>query len=153
MKTLIVFIIIGLCFGFTDFFKVERNPLFELSNVERVCFVSAESYQNKSVEVVPCGDKFFNFCSLSVAKDNLDSFKKNIDGLQFYLNESTLEELVLQLNCQKVETSAIDGMTIYYGYTPYYQDSVYLDGKKVNIQIVLKEGKVVVGFPMILTGY
>ena len=35
----------------------------------------------------------------------------------------------------------------------FYADEKELDGKKVNVQIVKKDGKVILGFPMIMTGF
>lgn len=154
MKKILVFILILTCLCSTMLVKNETNPLYSLENVEKVCFVSASDFQEiDDVESVACGDKFFNFCTLDVAKQNLENLNNNSDAVQFYLNGNDVDKLFKQTKCQIVSTSQIEDLTVYCGYTPYCQTCVYLDGKKVNMQVAVADGNIVVGFPMILTGY
>lgn len=153
MKKLIVFGLVLLCLVSTLSVKIETNPLFALKNVEKVCFVSNTKMIEDDVETVVCGDKYFNFCSLSVAKENLKKIEKDLDGIQFYLQNTSFEELTKQLKLQIVTSNQIEGLTIICGYTPYFQDCIYLDNKKVNVQIAVKSNEIVAGFPAILTGY
>ena len=44
-------------------------------------------------------------------------------------------------------------MTIYYGYTSKYSDFRLINGKKINIQIAFTEYGVMLGLPLILTGF
>lgn len=133
--------------------KQEINPLFETSGVEKVCFISSDKHDKEGVEAVICGDKFFNFCSLETAKKYLESLQKNADGIQFYFEDLNLDKLFKKIKYQPVTKTNLDEMTIYCGYSPYYQSCVMLQNKKVNVQVAVMDGEVVVGFPMILTGY
>lgn len=153
MKKLIVFILILCCIASTAFVKVETNPLFSLSGVEKVCFISSQKYESVDLECVENGDKFFNFCTLENAKENLSEYQKYMDGMQFYLKNSSYEALKNRLKIELVSVQEVDGMKIYCGYTPYVQFNILLNDKKVNIQIAEKADEIVVGFPLILTGY
>ena len=47
----------------------------------------------------------------------------------------------------------LENMTILYGYNPTLTDYYYLDGEKTNLQIVLKEIEVMIGYPIIFAGF
>ncbi len=47
----------------------------------------------------------------------------------------------------------VDGVTSYYCYTPQWQESVYVAGKKVNLHIAVGESGCVIGYPIIFGGY
>ncbi len=154
MKKILIFVLILSCLCSTLLVKNETNPIFNFENVEKVCFVSASDFQEiDDVESISCGGKFFNYCTLGVAKQNLSKLNKNSDAVQFYLSDDDVDTLFKQMKFEIVSTSQIESLTIYCGYTPYCQTCVYLDGKKVNMQLAVCEGYIVVGFPMILTGY
>lgn len=153
MKKMLVFVLILVFLCLTSLVKFEENPLWKFDNIGKVCFVSAENYQSDEIESVKCGDKFFNFCSLKTAKERIKLLSKNADGMQFYLQNGALDTIFDKLKYQQVSQVDIDDLTVYCGYTPYFQDCVYLDGKKVNVQIAAIGDDVIVGFPMILTGY
>ena len=53
----------------------------------------------------------------------------------------------------KQQQQEFEDFKIYYRYTPYEQDCVYIENKKVNLQIVFKSNEIVAGLPLILTGY
>lgn len=125
--------------------------MFSLNAVEEICFVSNERFEG--FNQVECGNKIFNYGTLSQAKNNLSALKQKSDSFQFCLEEIELDSLFKLLKFQEIKTSEIDDIMIIYGYTPYGEKSIYLDGKKVNVQIAVRENKLIVGFPMILTGY
>lgn len=150
MKKLIVFILILGCLTSTLFIKSWNNPIYNMAGVERACIVSGVQY--KDMESVECGQVYFNFCTYSQAKEKLNSADP-IKCLQLYFNNLTVEELMKTLRMDVVKTEEVENMTIYCGYSPYWSDCIYLDGKKVNVQIAVKEGSIIAGFPAILTGY
>ena len=49
--------------------------------------------------------------------------------------------------------SLINGQEIYMGYSKNFDDFVWIDGKKVNLQIASIQNGYVVGIPLILTGF
>lgn len=153
MKKLIVFLFLLCAMSSTAFFKFDKNPLFSLDGVQQVCFVSNSEIQNERVSCVHCGDLVFNYCSLATAKANLKEFQKNVKAVQFYFSEVDVDQLISTLKATIVSETEVEGMTVIMAYTPYYSDSVLVDGKKVNLQIACKEKQVIAGFPAILTGF
>ena len=155
MKKLVIFILILCCLCGTMFVKTQTNPLFLHKDVESVCFASATNYEkeNLDVESVACGDVFFNYCSLSTARQNLQKLKKNATCIQFYLADSDIIDLLGELKCQNITESQFDNICLYSGYSPFCQSAVFVDGKKTNVQIAVSNDEIVIGFPVILTGY
>lgn len=137
----------------TGFVKVDKNPLWKMTNIEKVCFVCDKDFKNEDIESVQCGDVFFNFCSLEVARKNIEMFKKDMSAMQFYLKNQDLTALKKMIKYKSIFQTNLENMTVYCGYSPYGQESVCVDGQKINMQIAVRESDVVVGFPIILTGY
>lgn len=153
MKKLVIFILILVCTVSSLFVKNDINPIFNLSNVEKVCIVSASNLQyGEDIESVACGDKYFNYCSLEIAKTKIKEIGNNFDAIQFYLS-GEIDKFLSKMKFEQISTSRIENIDIYYGYTPYYQDCIFVDGKKVNMQVAVVDGSIIAGFPMILTGY
>ena len=83
----------------------------------------------------------------------MQMFKKDMSAVQFYLKNQDLKALQKKLKYKHISQTNLENLTVYCGYSPYGQDSVYVDGQKVNIQIAVGEDLIIVGFPLILTGY
>ncbi len=150
MKKLVVFLfIIALVVGGFSFDN-RGFGLFEVEGVDNVCFVSGTQYVG--FESVKVGEKFFNYCSFEEAKEKAKCLKE-CDAVQFYANESNLGTILSKIRFQELYSENLEGIEITYGFSPCYPTSIFLDGKKVNVQVAKKDGRVVVGFPMILTGY
>lgn len=151
MKRLIVFLfIIALVAGGFSFVD-KAEAIFMASGVDRVCFVSSTKYDG-DFETVQCGDKFFNYCTSEQARENAALVKK-ADAVQFYAEQDKLENLLRQIHFQELYNETVEGIEICYGYSPCYSSAVLLEGKKVNVQVAKVDGQVIVGFPMIMTGY
>ena len=152
MKKLVVFVLLLACLGATFVFKNEKNPIFSLP-AEEVCFVDEKSYADKfSIETVQCGDLIFNFCSLKDARANVDKIG-DFKAVQFYFSSISVDKILDCLKADIISKEEVEGLEIVNAYTPYFSKSVNIKNKKVNLQIALKEGQIVVGFPMLLTGY
>ena len=151
MKKLFVFLLLICCLGATFAFKNENNPIFSLDGIEKVCFVDDEKYEIMDVQAVNCGDLTFNFCSLSEAKENIS--KINFKAVQLYFSDISTQKLLKTLKASVISEENVQNISIVNAYTPYFSDSVLVENKKVNLQIAVKDGQVVAGFPMILTGF
>ena len=75
------------------------------------------------------------------------------DSFQFYIENLQLSQLLDILKFEECSCSKLEGLIVYCGYTPYAKKHVVLEGEKVNVQIAVKDDKLIAGFPMILTGY
>ena len=151
MKKVLVFVFLLCCLGATFVFKNGKNPIFSLP-AEEVCFVDEEDCSDLlEAETVRCGDLIFHFCSLEKAKENFDKIK--FEAVQFYFSSIQVDEVLRLLKADVISEENVDGLKIVNAYTPYFSKSVFVENKKVNLQIASRENKIVAGFPMLLTGY
>ena len=79
-------------------------------------------------------------------------YSDQIKGFNLYFSEN-VEQIIQTLSGQIYRSQDVEGMKIYYGYTNLYNDFRYVSGKKINVQIAEQEKQVIVGFPLILTGF
>ena len=71
----------------------------------------------------------------------------------FGVNEKSLSSFFEKFDCQNISSKSVLGGCLYEAYTPYFLKSVNDGGKKVNIQLFCKDGEIVVGLPLIFTGF
>lgn len=150
MKKLVVFILLLCCLAATFAFKNEMNPIFAL-DAQKVCIV-ADKTCNFQTETVQCGDLIFNFCPASVARENISKLG-DFEAIQVYFLDISVDEILKTMHANVISKESVGEIEIVNAYTPYFGKSVQMSGKKVNLQIAAKSGEVIVGFPMILTGY
>lgn len=151
MKKMIVFMLLLASFVCVGVLKKQNETIFALDGVQKVCFVSDEKYPN--LEFSTCGDMFFNFCTLQEAQQNLKEFSQKAQAVQLYFENIDLQSLLKSLKASKVSTTEIDHLNVIVAYTPFFDDCILINGKKVNLQIAEKDGKLIAGFPAILTGF
>lgn len=136
--------------GLSYFAKNKELPLFYLDSTKEVCLVVDNSV-SLSGESVDCGSKKFVYMSKEEALEAVSN--TNFDAIQFYLEDITLEDIINDMKAEKVSTQEVENVEIIYCYTPLFADSIIMNGKKVNMQIVIKDKEIIAGFPLILTGY
>lgn len=69
------------------------------------------------------------------------------------LESEQMNALKNYLNMTNFYTQTLQDKTIIYGYTSKFNQCEFVDGKKINVQIVVDEYQILVGFPMIMTGF
>ena len=146
------FLLIAVCLCMIIPSKMKKGVISLAEDVQQVCLIADENLEQENVESVICGDMIFNYCTLDIAKKSINELT-NIKGIQFEFKEKTEEDLLKMFKANKVLEEEVDGMSIKYCFTPYYDKYVLLEEKKINLQLAFKEGKIVAGFPLILTGY
>ena len=150
MKKILVFIFIALIIGVSYFVKNTYNPLFTLAETYKVCLI-VKGDSLKKGEITSCGDVDFVYLT---KEEGLDAVKKiPVEGLEFYLNGVSSDEVLKILEATVIEQSEVQGIRLIYAYSPFYQDAVIIDGKKVNLQLAFDGNNIIAGFPLILTGY
>lgn len=106
--------------------------------------------------VVPMGNEWMASCQLA-----------NSPSLSGYAVRGQMAELPItpqlteQLKAFKTQTKFLQAYTeelltvgsCEYGYSPLIKNYLVINGKKINVQIVYKDGYVVVGTPVILGSY
>ncbi len=68
-------------------------------------------------------------------------------------DEGFVERVLQEQNACVLFTEEVCGVRSYYCYTPRWQESVYLQGGKVNLHIAVGETGCVIGYPIIFGGY
>lgn len=150
MKRLLVFIVIAIFISLTCFVKDSSNPLFTLAETDRVCLIVEDGSLSEG-EIIDSGSVDFVYMS---KEEGLKAIKQvRVQGLEFYLSDISLDDVLQLLKADVVEKSEIGGLNLIYAYSPFYQDNITMDGKKVNVQLALKGDEIIAGFPIILTGY
>jgi len=153
MKKLIVFLLILAMLFPTLAFKNDKNPLFLVEGLEKVCFVSSCEIEDDGFENVQSGDLYFNFCGGDIAELKYDIYKKDAEAVQFYYKNIELFKLFDSLKFDIVEECVVEQVQVYFGYSPYLSNSFLYENKKVNLQFAITDGYVIVGYPIILTGF
>ena len=137
-----VILLIGVCV-----FKENDYALF--NGFSRVIVVSEQeqSYQNYLTN----GNQYYY-----IFDENADV--KQLLGQSFvsynfyYSSDFNIEKFISNLDfCY--QGGDVEGYKLYYGYYCGFNDFRYVDGKKVNIQIALTQSEIIVGLPLITTGY
>lgn len=150
MKKIVAFVLVLLMVGLTYFAKNKEIPLFNLNSITKVCFVVDENEKILG-DITQCGTKKFVYMSLDEAREKVGKIK--FDAVQFYFDKDVLKDVLEEMKAEKISSQKVQNVDIEYYYSPLFQDSVLIEGKKANMQIALKEGEVIAGLPLILTGY
>lgn len=136
MKLFLCFLVlIGVIVPFYNF---QNDNIFSLTKAECITFVKEED-----------GKQFFEEGCLD--KNNVVELNSSV-GIIFK-TKLTTDELKRNLNIRIIKKETIEDLEISYGCTPYYSKKILLDGKAANVQIVEKEGYVIVGMPIIYSGF
>ena len=126
---------------------------FDYQGVEKVAVVSTQALQLENAGIIQNGGQ--NIYSLSV-EDYLrqKDLIKDYDGLVFFYPQGTSFEKLKDIwQISWHYKSKMEQMQIVYAFSPLVEDFVFLSGKKVNFQIAWSQSGVMVGLPLILTGF
>ncbi|MBQ8444461.1 MAG: hypothetical protein IJX25_03825 [Clostridia bacterium] len=107
---------------------------------DKECFCSGNEYYS-SFE----GDELINLL------EDINQYE-NVKGVNLYFsNDVPLNYFQSQIDYLESET--IENVGLLLGYCKDYNDFVWTEGKKINVQLAKIENGWVLGFPMILTGF
>lgn len=150
MKRMIVFLLLIMLLGGILVFK-ENHRLDEF-DYYKVTLVSKDYNDSLKAYASQNGNQYYyTFDNTQSDHLNLDSLK--LDGIVYYINSSfNINKYLNRLDFFYQGKSA-EGYQIYYGYDADLKDFVFVDGKKINVQLVKRSEDIVLGMPLILTGY
>lgn len=150
MKKLAIFLIVGVLISLVGF--IPRDNVFDLEGIESAKFVmTAETAQNEGLDFVQSGEDAIVEIKQSDLKEKYQKYSPKSVVLEFKKGKTQYITDFLKLSLASEQK--IDGMKIIYGYTSSYKDSQFIDGKKINVMLVEKDDCVLVGFPIIMTGF
>ncbi len=78
-----------------------------------------------------------------------------VDGVSVSFNgdERDVQKLLKRLWVKEYSRLQLNGVFVICGYSPRLTGGIHLDGKRVNVQIALRDGTVTVGSPLIFGSY
>ena len=129
------------------------SPKVQYDGLEKVCFVTSGEVDFQDEKVLTSGNQ--SYVTVDAARaDEIRKQLAQIDGYILYFSPKTsVESLLEQFFDYKNPSYLLAGYTIYDGYTSKYFDFCMLNGRKYNVQLAVTPEAIIVGFPMILTGF
>ena len=130
-----------------------KGDIFDIPNAKAcIMLTSAEKAIKEELDFVDSGaDAVVEFEDISKAKDCYQ--KLSPKSIIFTFDSQNVQKAQDFLSISSSSIQNLENMTIIYGYTSKFNDSVMIDGKKVNVQIVIKQSEALIGFPLIMIGY
>lgn len=150
MKKFIVFVLLSVFLFSVSLFKSEFD-FSKFNNVNVQVFLSNKDYkQLNNYSTIDNGQGAIIYCDYIDYK-NIKSNCSDISGVTFIFDgdKNTLLQLKNSLNVSVLKSSQNE----FTGYTNYFDETIFLENKKVNVQAVLYDNKIYVGFPLLLGSY
>ena len=150
MKRIVAFFVIGLL-ALGILVGTGANK-YNFEGLEKVCFVTDLTHSENENAVISGNDVYITV-GVSEAKETMGKLD-NIKGYVLYFNNDCDKDKLLNIFLDYSSDEYLVGNTrIINGYSSKYSDFRLVDGKKYNVQVAFSEENVLVGFPMILTGF
>ena len=73
--------------------------------------------------------------------------------MSFAASEDQYENFAKDFGVKVLKEECIDDLKTFYGFIEGENRYIFVDGKKVNIQVAYSNGVITVGYPVILGGY
>lgn len=151
MKSLIVFFVaIFILIGFKVVYENDM-PNYDF---EKLVIVTNSDSSFDSEKINNGNHFYYTFDNIKGKKVLKNLNMSEIEGLVYYFEKDfTIDKIKSKLDFCYSSQEKIDNLNIFYGYDSSYPDFRYVEGKKVNVQIVENATNFIVGYPMILCGY
>lgn len=120
----------------------------------RVSFYTSSPQKIDGADCVVNGNSGIVSCSSNTAQ-KVYSKLKGIVGISFCVqgNNKTLSHIFDDLKLQIKSQNNVGKITTYLAYTNLFSNHIMLDNDKINIQIAVNDGSIIVGMPIILGSY
>ena len=149
MKKLIVFFLLIVPVVLVFITRPICQELFNLDGVTKACVVTkSDIKEDEGLSTLQYNYIFSDYKDLEKSAERYD-----VSGIILYFNEARYQSIIKSLNMLELKRENIDNKIIIYGYTPSYNNSIIMENKKVNAEMVVEGKSVVVGFPVILSGF
>lgn len=151
MKKFIIFIIFLLCFiaGIEG-----ENSQPAILIFEGRFSLYGVGYSEVESEKIDCGSGLILSVKSDDAEQLFNAFKGEVYGMSVELNkEMELEEILKIIKAKIVKKESVAGREIYYCYSNNNSDYVIDNGQKINYQIAINNGNIIIGTPLILGSY
>lgn len=151
MKRMIAFLIIFVMMLGVKFVQENNLPRYDYEKL----IVVTKLEKLFDAEKIENGNQFYFIFDNNRGEKVLKELNiENIDGLVYYFDKNLGVDFIKnKLDFYYEAAEKIDELEIYYGFDSSYPNFTYLNGKKINVQIVKNSTNIIVGYPMILCGY
>lgn len=149
MLRIIAFLFVTLLLSAASWFSPKENFL---EGADKVTFVTSEQCKIEDAQITFSGGQTYVTVAESQTKNVRNQLRK-VQGTIYYFNDLSKEKQLFSLLNFKMPEKNIAGSRVVTGYTSSYKDFVLVDNKKVNVQIAVTDSQIIVGFPLILTGF
>lgn len=119
-------------------------------------FFSSEKFENEKTTTVANGNGFLISCATQDASEvflQLEKSKIAGECFCFYEINFDFKKLLKKLNAKIVKTEITQNIYIIYAYSNKFLNFVFVEGKKVNLQIANNNNFVTVGTPLVLGSF
>lgn len=145
MKRMIGFFVI--VFVLITFYQTKQDDFLFLKDCKSIITVSNYKFEEENFLLQNGNQYYYKY-------DNLQDIKnKDFISYNFYFDLNIDIFDILNKCSFFYQGEQIEDYQIYYGYYGGYNDFRYVNGKKINIQVVKTESQIIVGFPLIIIGY
>lgn len=148
MKKIIAFLLLFLPIGFL--LKANNYPdfIFDIDGIEKICVVTKDEIKDEQVvETLSYNYVFYS-------AEQKEKIKKiNAEGYVLYLSGVSESKLQNDLKLMILKEEKILDKQVVYGYTPLCNKTIEINNKKINVEMVIDNEKIIIGFPLILSGY
>ena len=149
MKRLLTFLFLFIFLCALPLFSSQN--IFNNKHISKAIIISKNDVEFDENLKIVSGNQFYYTLQGDFEKESKNF--NSIDGVVLYFDNYSLENLIKDYKIDFFKGQNVDNYEIFYGFTNIYKDFVYLNSKKVNVQIAVKENQIIVGFPAILTGF
>lgn len=131
---------------------IPSESVLNMKGADNVTFViDAALAIDENLDYIPSG----NDAIINVSSENIkEKYEKYVPKSVIFEFDAQKKSYVKEfLLLGQMQTQNIDEMKIEYGYTSKFDKCEIIDGKKINVMIVEKDETLLVGFPIIMTGF
>lgn len=150
MKKLAVFLLVGML-SICGLF-IPKTSIFELEASEYSFVTTAEAAEEAGLEYFENGS---DVIALATDRISAEEFYKKYSPkcVVMKMQAGELGKLKEFLKLSQSFSQKLQDKEIIYAYTSLFPDCEFVDGKKINVQLVCEGNRLIVGFPVIMTSY
>lgn len=152
MKKLWSFIFL-LCFVSLPFISYKNKcSLFIENNFVVECYYNFYNSQFPECETIKNGQGSIVLTNNYYYQKNKSKFDYGLNGITFITDDNniSINKLKQDMCLKELNISSEENL---YGFSKYFSNCINLQNKKVNTQILLKDGKIYIGSPILLGSY
>lgn len=151
MRKLLSFIFLLLCISL-PFLSGGGSLNFLAESVKEVeCYYNFNNTFLTECDAIKNGEGSIVYTTSDYYFNNKEKFDFGMSGITFVLNRDiSLDKLKDKLCLKEISISKQNNI---YGFSKYFNNSISLQNKKVNTQILVKEDKIYIGSPILLGSY